>query len=82
VLLCVVVREEESCRRRSSRISYKLSCDDLAAEASYYISSVQTFEEVTVLTEDRGLVVTMSHGSEYKLLSLRAGELERTRGGL
>ncbi len=56
--------------------------DDLAAEPSYYITRVQTFEEARVLTEDRGLVVTMADGSEIKLLSLRAGELERTRGGL
>ena len=78
----MVVREEESCRKRSSRIFYKRFCDDLAAEPSYYITRVQTFEEARVLAEDRGLVVTMFDGSEYQVLSLRAGELERTRGCL
>ncbi len=56
--------------------------DDLAAEPSYYITRVQTFEEARVLTEDRGFVVTMAMAPSIKLLSLRAGELERTRGGL
>ncbi len=41
--------------------------DDLAAEPSYYIVRVQTFEEAGVPIEDRGLVVTMSDGSEYQV---------------
>ena len=41
--------------------------DDLAAEPSYYITRVQTFEEAGVPTEDVGLVVTMSNGSEYQV---------------
>ena len=31
------------------------------------MTRVQTFEEARVLTEDRGLVVTMSDGSEYQV---------------
>jgi hypothetical protein len=41
--------------------------DDLAAEPSYYITRVQTFEEAGVATEDGGLVVTVSDGSEYQV---------------
>ena len=41
--------------------------DDLAAEPLYYITRVQTFEEAGVPTEDAGLVVTMSNGSEYQV---------------
>ena len=62
------MREEESCRRRSCRISYKLSLrDDLDVEPSYYIANVRTFEEAGVPTEKKGLVVTMSDGSEYQV---------------
>jgi hypothetical protein len=41
--------------------------DDLAAEPSYYIARVQTFEEAGVAAKDRGLVITMSDGSEYQV---------------
>ena len=41
--------------------------DDLEAEPSYYITKVQTFTEAGVPTEDRGLVVTVSDGSEYQV---------------
>ncbi len=46
--------------------------DDLEVEPQYYISSVRTFEEAGVSTEDRGLVVTMSDGSEYQLKIVRS----------
>jgi hypothetical protein len=41
--------------------------DDLAAEPSYYITRVQTFEEAGVPAKDRGLVITMSDGSVYRV---------------
>ncbi len=41
--------------------------DDLKAEPEYYITSVQTFEEAGVPTDDRGLLVKMSDGSEYRI---------------
>lgn len=41
--------------------------DDLAAEPSYYIARVQTFEEAGLPTKDRGLMITMSDGSEYQV---------------
>ena len=41
--------------------------DDLEVEPSYYIAKVRTFEEAGVPTEKRGLVVTMSDGSEYRV---------------
>jgi hypothetical protein len=41
--------------------------DDLEVEPSYYIAKVRTFEEAGVLTEKKGLVVTMSDGSEYQV---------------
>ena len=41
--------------------------DDLEVEPSYYIAKVRTFEEAGVPTEERGLVVTMSDGSEHQV---------------
>ena len=41
--------------------------DALTVEPQYYITNVRTFEEAGVPSEDRGLVVTMSDGSEYQL---------------
>ena len=41
--------------------------DDLEVEPSYYIAKVRTFEETGVLTKKKGLVVTMSDGSEYQV---------------
>ena len=41
--------------------------DDLAAESSYYRRSVEPLEEAGVATEERGLVITMSDGSEYQI---------------
>jgi hypothetical protein len=41
--------------------------DDLEVEPRYYITGVRTFEEAGVPSEDRGLVVTMSDGSEFYL---------------
>ena len=46
--------------------------DDLEVEPRYYITSVRTFEEAGVPTEDRGLVVTMSDGSEYQLIIVKS----------
>ena len=46
--------------------------DDLEVEPRYYITSVQTFEEAGVPSEDRGLVVTMSDGSEYQLTIVKS----------
>ena len=48
--------------------------DDLEVEPRYYISSVQTFEEAGVPSEDRGLVVTMSDGSEYQITIVKSRE--------
>jgi hypothetical protein len=46
--------------------------DDLAVESPYYITSVRTFEEAGVPSEDRGLVVTMADGSEYQIMIVRS----------
>jgi hypothetical protein len=48
--------------------------DDLEVEPRYYISSVRTFEEAGVPSEDRGLVVTMSDGSEYQITIVKSRE--------
>ena len=48
--------------------------DDLEVEPRYYISGVQTFEEAGVSSEDRGLVVTMSDGSEYQITIVKSRE--------
>jgi hypothetical protein len=46
--------------------------DDLEVEPQYYIKSVRTFEEAGVPSEDRGLVVTMSDGSEYQIIIVKS----------
>lgn len=46
--------------------------DDLEVEPRYYITGVQTFEEAGIPTEDRGLVVTMSDGSEYQITIVKS----------
>ena len=46
--------------------------DDLEVEPPYYIASVRTFEEAGVLSEDRGLVVTMADGSEFRITIVRS----------
>ena len=48
--------------------------DDLEVEPRYYISSVRTFEEAEIPSEDRGLVVTMSDGSEYQITVVKSRE--------
>jgi hypothetical protein len=46
--------------------------DDLEVEPSYYIAKVRTFEQAGVTTEERGLVVTMSDGSEYRVTIVKS----------
>ena len=46
--------------------------DDLEVEPRYYITSVRTFEEAGVPSGDRGLVVTMSDGTEYQITIVRS----------
>ena len=46
--------------------------DDLEVEPRYYITSVRTFEEAGVPSEDKGLVVTMSDGSEIQITIVRS----------
>jgi len=46
--------------------------DDLEVEPKYHITSVHTFEEAGVPSEDRGLVVTMSDGSEFQLTIVKS----------
>jgi len=46
--------------------------DDLEMEPRYYITSVRTFEEAGVPTDYRGLLVTMSDGSEYQITSVKS----------
>ena len=46
--------------------------DDLEVEPRYYITSVRTFEEAGVPAEDRGLLVTMSDGSEYRITIVKS----------
>jgi hypothetical protein len=45
--------------------------DDLVVEPQYYITEVRTFEEAGVPSEERGLVVTMSDGSEFEITIVR-----------
>jgi hypothetical protein len=54
--------------------------DELEVEPRYYISNVQTFEEVGVPSEDKGLVVTMSDGSEYQITIVKSRERKADRG--
>ncbi len=46
--------------------------DDLEVEPSYYITSVRTFEEAGVPGEERGLVITMADGSEFRITIVRS----------
>ncbi len=46
--------------------------DALAAEPRYYLTNVRTFEEAGVPSEDSGLVIKMSDGSEYQLTIVRS----------
>ena len=48
--------------------------DDLEVEPRYYITNVQTFEEAGVPSEERGLIVTMSDGSEYQITIVKRRE--------
>ena len=45
--------------------------DDLVVEPQYYITDVRSFEEAGVPSEERGLVVTMSDGSEFEITIVR-----------
>ena len=45
--------------------------DDLEVEPHYYITDVRTFQEAGVPSEERGLVVTMSDGSEFQITIAR-----------
>jgi hypothetical protein len=45
--------------------------DDLEVEPQYYVTDVRTFEEAGVPSEERGLVVTMSDGSEFQITIVR-----------
>ena len=49
--------------------------DDLEVEPQYYITDVRTFEEAGVPSEERGLVVTMSDGSEFRITISRGRAL-------
>lgn len=46
--------------------------DDLEVEPRYYITSVRTFEEAGVPSEERGLVITMADGSEFRITIVRS----------
>ena len=68
--LCIVVCGSERGGKLPEKKLHNLlqaPFDDLAAEPSYYITRVQTFVEVRVLAQDRGFVVTMADGSEYRV---------------
>ena len=58
--------------RRFQDLLQSILRDALAVEPRYYITDVRTFEEAGVPSEDRGLVVTMSDGSEYQLTIVRS----------
>jgi len=45
--------------------------DDRVVEPQYYITEVRTFEEAGVPSEQRGLVATMSDGSEFEITIVR-----------
>jgi hypothetical protein len=63
-----VVREEVKMpEKKLQDLLQAILRDDLEVEPRYYITSVQTFEEAGVPTEDRGLVVTMSDGSQFQI---------------
>lgn len=46
--------------------------DDLEVEPRDYITSVRTFEEADAPTEDRGLLVALSNGSEYQITIVKS----------
>ncbi len=59
--------------RRFQELLQAILRDDLEVEPRYYITSVRTFEEAGVPNEDtRGLVVTMSDGSEFQITIVRS----------
>jgi hypothetical protein len=49
--------------------------------APHCIIRVQIFEEAGVPTEDRGLVVTMADGSEYRIVIVESRETEANAWG-
>jgi hypothetical protein len=68
----VVVREEESFARKEVAGSPTGNLrDDLVVEPQYYITDVRTFEQAGVPSEERGLIVTMSDGSEFQITIVR-----------
>ncbi len=58
--------------RRFQELLQAILRDDLEVEPRYYITSVRTFEEAGVPSEDKGLVVTMSDGSEFQITIVRS----------
>jgi hypothetical protein len=74
--LCILVRGSERGgqvpEKKLQHLLQAILRDDLAVEPPYYITSVRTFEEAGVPSEDRGLVVTMADGSEYQITIVRS----------
>jgi hypothetical protein len=70
--LCGSERGGELPEKRFQDLLQAILRDDLEVEPRYYITSVRTFEEAGVPTEDRGLVVKMSDGSEYRVTIVKS----------
>ncbi len=70
-ILCRLVRGGELPEKFQDLLQAVLR-DDLEVEPQYYITSVRTFEEAGVPSEDTGLVVNMSDGSEYQIIIVRS----------
>jgi hypothetical protein len=70
-ILCRLVRGGELPEKFQDLLQAVLR-DDLEVEPRYYITSVRTFADAGVPSEDRGLVVTMSDGSEYQITITRS----------
>ena len=73
--LCILVQAKEKGAELPEKFQDLLQAilhDDLEVEPQYYIKSVRTFEEAGVPSEDRGLVVTMSDGSEYQITIVKS----------
>jgi hypothetical protein len=70
--LCGSERGGELPEKRFQELLQAILRDDLEVEPRYYITSVRTFEEAGVPSEDKGLVVTMSDGSEFQITIVRS----------
>jgi hypothetical protein len=67
----VVKKEEDMPEKKLQDLLQAILRDDLVVEPQYYITDVRTFEEAGGPSEERGLVITMSDGSEFEIMIVR-----------